>query len=396
MDKPWLHHFRCEYEKAGLRVDAEAVPWNADAVLVHARVSLSPARGWHNSDFELRASGWYPLIAISLVPCEEEDVFEVHFRCPPFQRPMLLTAFCRGNFLGQIRLAYLSADAFLKSLHVEGATAVASLGKLEVPCSTVVEGQSHNFIATAILSSCHSLLPLVDFNLAAEFHEQTTHRRLVIRPRLNAAQLKSRQACLCATIGHRFQVWRELSVRWRVEDRALAHCEIRAISKAAFQESLYVVESRYLYQEVHGALAAAQHLSPPEGDSYPRPCFLLASRELGVAGICPLEVHVHFRQRTRPSMVLRKEMVIMDGPSLFSPVIPVKGEEIRGFELFSQGRLLGALGVGPAPVATFTKEGGFKATEDYAWTAWAEDELVDRLHRLMDTEAKAVGNGVKA
>jgi hypothetical protein len=36
------------------------------------------------------------------------------------------------------------------------------------------------------------------------------------------------------------------------------------------------------------------------------------------------------------------------------------------------------------PVVTFTSEGGFKDPEDFDWTPIAEQEMADRLGRLMD------------
>jgi hypothetical protein len=37
----------------------------------------------------------------------------------------------------------------------------------------------------------------------------------------------------------------------------------------------------------------------------------------------------------------------------------------------------------PVPTAGFTSEGGFKPPPDFAWTPAAEDELTDRLTKLM-------------
>jgi hypothetical protein len=42
------------------------------------------------------------------------------------------------------------------------------------------------------------------------------------------------------------------------------------------------------------------------------------------------------------------------------------------------------LSTSPAPTANFTSEGGFKTPEDYGWSLAAEEELADRLGKLME------------
>ena len=53
------------------------------------------------------------------------------------------------------------------------------------------------------------------------------------------------------------------------------------------------------------------------------------------------------------------------------------------FELRVKGRVLGVLPLSPVPTATFTAEGGYKPPPEFTWSAAAEDELSDRLARLM-------------
>jgi len=42
------------------------------------------------------------------------------------------------------------------------------------------------------------------------------------------------------------------------------------------------------------------------------------------------------------------------------------------------------LSLSPAPAATFTNEGGFKAPQDFTWSAAAEEEMTERLNRLFE------------
>jgi hypothetical protein len=46
--------------------------------------------------------------------------------------------------------------------------------------------------------------------------------------------------------------------------------------------------------------------------------------------------------------------------------------------------LLGVPSLCPVPTANFTAEGGFKAPTGFAWTPTADEELSERLSKLLD------------
>jgi hypothetical protein len=384
--KPLLHSLRHEYEKAGIRIGEEPVPWNADDIFVHAQISLPPFVDWCKSDFELRAPGWRSQTAISVEKKQEDDLFDVCFRCPSLQGPVLAVLLCQGTRLGRIRLPFLSADNFLSGLRIDAATVVASLRDSEIPCQSLADGQSHHMIATGILCSPTSLLPLIGFEIVAEVEDNDGQAERVIRPRLSAGQLQSKQASLCMTIGQSNRFRGGLRVNWRVGNRILARCSMRNVSRSMFQESIYLVESRYVYQDDPQSMNKESHRATAPENAFPRPCFVLASKEPGLAGVCPLELRVNFRDQARRPMAVLETMVITQTPALFSPKVPVRCGEIRSFELFCAGRMLGVVRVSPAPSASFNREGGFKATEDYLWNAWAEEEVANRLQMLMETD----------
>ncbi len=84
-------------------------------------------------------------------------------------------------------------------------------------------------------------------------------------------------------------------------------------------------------------------------------------------------------------------MLITDGPSMFAPgtLDAADLSQVGAFELRAKGHLLGVLSMCPAPSASFTSEGGFKPPDNFIWSAAAEEELNDRLTRLLDGK----GNG---
>ena len=62
-----VHALQFSYEKAGLRVAGEPVPWSAEATLVDAVIGFPPEMAWRKSDFQLRIAGSHPALANS--PC---------------------------------------------------------------------------------------------------------------------------------------------------------------------------------------------------------------------------------------------------------------------------------------------------------------------------------------
>ena len=74
------------------------------------------------------------------------------------------------------------------------------------------------------------------------------------------------------------------------------------------------------------------------------------------------------------------------GPTVFAPgtVDAADLGQVTTFELRLKGSVLGVLSLCPVPAASFTSEGGFKAPADFAWTPTADEELTERLSKLMD------------
>jgi hypothetical protein len=79
-------------------------------------------------------------------------------------------------------------------------------------------------------------------------------------------------------------------------------------------------------------------------------------------------------------------LLITDGPALFAPgsIDAQELSQVAHFELRSRGTIIGTVSLCPTPTAVFTPEGGFEPAADFAWTPTAEDELTDRLSKLMD------------
>ena len=57
---------------------------------------------------------------------------------------------------------------------------------------------------------------------------------------------------------------------------------------------------------------------------------------------------------------------------------------IRHLVVVEQDQPLGVVSLCPAPTANFNSEGGFKPPHDFTWSAAAEEEMTERLNRLLE------------
>jgi hypothetical protein len=83
---------------------------------------------------------------------------------------------------------------------------------------------------------------------------------------------------------------------------------------------------------------------------------------------------------------LEQELLVTDGPTRFAPGSLGASDlaQVSGFELRMKETTLGMLSLSPAPAASFTAEGGFKPPCDFNWSPTAEEELNERLSRLLE------------
>jgi hypothetical protein len=376
-----LHH---SYEKGGLTLENQPIPWNAEAVLVEA--SLRPGPGRRKADFFLRLPDREPVPAESLRRDEADDRCRLFFRLQTPPQTMPAELLWRNHTLGQLTLPILSREDFLQRLTLQMPTLSVFLGEQSVACQTFVATQCRGLIATALLSSATSLAPVHDLGLQVEFRCERGGPAQRVAVQMTSSQLRSKQALLTVQprkFPRRIGTW---IATWFLEDRVLATQRIRAISKAAFVRSLRISETRFVVQTDKGEVTLARHPPTLQGVSRLGPCFLVSSREQGMAGVCKLQAHVQVAGAVQPPLLCEQEVLITDGPYPFAPgtLDAADLERVSGFELRMRSRSLGVLPLAPAPTANFTSEGGFKPPTEFPWSAAAEDQLNDRLTRLMD------------
>ena len=165
--QPQALHY--SYEKAGLTLHDQPIPWNAEAVLVEAMLRLPPSASRRKADFQLRVFDREPVPAEKLSRQDGDDRFRVSFRLTPPGATASVELLYRDHVLGQLTLPFLGREEFLQNLRLQMPTLFVRLGAESVACLTFVSNQCRGLLASAVLASPTSLVPLLDLDLQVEF-----------------------------------------------------------------------------------------------------------------------------------------------------------------------------------------------------------------------------------
>jgi hypothetical protein len=382
-----LKTVRYGYEKCGLSIFDQPIPWNAEAVLVEAAMRLPCTAPRRKQDFKLCLPKQAPIFPDGLKRPDKEDVVLCAFRLPMPPESSLADLQWRNYRLGQITLPILPREEFIKHLRLRLPTVLVRLGAHNVPCQTFVSTQCQGLTACAVLSSPTSLVPLADLGLRVEFASERKGLAHSVPVQLSGSQLAEREA-LVAAVPRRFPrrsgVW---TVNWILADRALASLRLRAITQKLFHRSLRVTDTRFVLQETKGNVRLDRKYVPDRATDRVGPCFFLGSAEPGMAGWCRCQLRVLLPGGVAWPSTLDQEILVTDGPTMVAPGTWDVNDlpHFHAFELLCAGESLAVLPLHPAPVASFTGEGGFQEPPEFSWSLAADEELSERLDRLWDT-----------
>jgi hypothetical protein len=382
--QPQALHF-C-YEKAGLTILDEAIPWNAELVMVEAVLRLPSAVARRKSDFQVKIPGQAAISADTLRRVEGDERYRLSFRLAPPGRSVIADLSWRHRRLAQLSLPFLSRDAFVQNISVQMPTSFVRLGEQSVACQTFVSTQCRGLLVSALLSSPTSLVPLTDLGFHVKFRSERTGIVHSMPAQLSPSQLASRQALVAVVprrLPRRVGSW---AGTWVLGNRSLATERLRAVSQKQFLRSLRVTDSRFIVQPLKGEAYLARQL-PPLGElRRAGPCFLVSSLEAGMAGQVRFHIHVQVNGAVEPPLFFEHEAVVTDGPTVVAPGTLDIADlcRVAAFDLRVKGTSIGLLSTSPIPEANFTTEGGFKPAADFSWTAAADEELSERLNRLID------------
>jgi hypothetical protein len=376
-------HF--SYEKAGLTLDNLPIPWNAEAVLVEANVRLSTSAGRQKSDFHLRlgpGSLAYPPELLRQEP--GESTARLFFRLPVPAQSATAELIWRERTLGQVTLPVVSRDDFLRQLGVQMPTAHVCVGTETIACQTFVSGQCQGLAVTGMLSSPVGLVPLADMDFRLEIHRDDGGLVSRVPIRFTSSQLRSRQA-LVAVMPPRPRRTGSWLIQWMLDEHQLTSLKIKAISKRQFLRSLRVSTTRFVVQSGKNEVHLVRSLPPLNGLERVGPCFLVSSGEAGMAGMATLRVRARLEGGAMAPLLDEQEILLTDGPMPLCPgtVDVAELAHVKHFALESPAGTVGILPLAPVPSAGFTSEGGFRPVEDFAWSPAAEEQLNERLGRLL-------------
>src|SRR5947209_3970418 len=116
------------YEKAGLTIRDEAIPWNAELVTVEAILRLPSAVARRKADFQVKLPGQAPVSPELLRRQEGDDRYRLSFRLAPPGRSLVAELSWRHRRLAQLALPFLSRDAFVENLSLQMPTLFVRLG----------------------------------------------------------------------------------------------------------------------------------------------------------------------------------------------------------------------------------------------------------------------------
>jgi hypothetical protein len=380
---PWMRAVRCGYEKGGITVYGEPVPWNAEAVLAEFLLEFPGSAPTSTEGFRWSLPVGVALESMTLHPGDEEGSCRLRFRMSPIRRTTAIGLSWHRRLLGRVILPYLGPGEFLRHLRLESPCTLTELAGRDVACGSVVVGQCRHLTACGLLKSPTSLLPVIDWDLSLELTRSDSDQTWRLPVQLTAGQVSARQALVSATLRPWPSAPATWSWRWVVAERTLARGELRVLDRDSFYDSLSLAGGLSRCGQVEN-VPGRLVLQAREDASGTCPCVRVTSREPGIAALCSVEVRLHFRDRERLPEVLEKELLVTDTPSLSSPVaLPTPDfHEVTLIEVTAGGRFLGSVNRRPTPVARFTSEGGFKPPAAYNWDVFAEEELEAMLGRL--------------
>ncbi|MCE9533978.1 MAG: hypothetical protein K8T89_23075, partial [Planctomycetes bacterium] len=296
--------------------------------------------------------------------------------------------FWRTHLMGKIDLQILTREEFVGDLRIHLPTIFVDVGGQNVAAQSFVASQCRGLSATAIVRSATGLAPLLDVGLKVVFRWDRTGRTDEVPVPLVASQLAGREAMISVSPLKRPKRVGEWSISWMVGDTTLACQRVRALSPKAFLDSLRIIDTRFVIETEKAGLQLVRQLPPLDELRKAGPCFVVGSREAGMAGMVHFQITAKVPDSHQSPTVLEQVVLVTDGPTVVTPSLIDVGElaQIDAFELRHKNRIIGSLPLSPIPRAVLTGEGGFKPTSDFLWNHHAEDELLERMSRLMNGE----------
>jgi hypothetical protein len=379
------------YEKAGLILDSLPIPWNAHVVIVEANVRLPANTPRVKEDFTLRTAVETPPVKAELIAhSSKQTPMRVFFRIPVPAQTCNVQVLWREHSLGHIEVPILSAPAFVEGFSLEMPTMHVALGNRTVACQAFVNTQGKTVFASALVRGPGPLAAALELDLRVQVERSDGRHVGTALVSLTCAQLRARQA-LASVLLPRLRTLGAYQISWHIGSRCLHTQSLRVVSRKTFLRSLRISATRFVLHKEDGALQTVRAL--PARDAQPwldgiaqvAPCFYVCSGEPGMAGIAPFTLRA-LAGDVITTLAIDDDTLVTDGPTpIVLGAVPARElENIKHFTLGTGEAILGNLPLVPAPKAQFNAEGGFAPLDEFLWSAAAEEQLNERLGKLLD------------
>ena len=379
------------YEKAGLILDSLPIPWNADAVIVEANVRLPKGAAREKQDFTLRTSADGPTVNAELIAQQsKKTALRVFFRIPVPGQSCLVQVSWREHSLGQVELPIIAQAAFDEGFSIEMPALHVVLGDRTVACQTVVAAQAKSLLASAVIRSAFPLAAALTMGLRVDVaHSDGELVGSAVVP-FTSEQLGLRQTLVTVQLPRPRTVG-AYDVSWHLGSRCLHRQRFTIVSRKALMRSLRISATRFHVTNEDGTTQTVRSLPTRDGKllldgiAEVAPIFLVCSGEHGMAGLVPFTLRALIDDLISTAGI-EENVLVTDGPT---PVLlgVIKASALartKHFTLAAGDTVLGNLALVPAPNAEFNAEGGFAPLDDFLWSPAAEEQLNDRLGKLLD------------
>ncbi|HZZ81158.1 MAG TPA: hypothetical protein VFE62_21830 [Gemmataceae bacterium] len=378
------------YEKAGLVLDALPIPWNADAAIVEANVNPPVSVALEKQQFSLKLGDRSTIAEVILRP-KTKGPARVFFRVPVPARSCSAEVSWRDHLLGKVEIPIIARDDFVRGVALRLASAhIGIKGGRTAPCLAFVSGQAQTLAANAVVETPGPLAPLADLDLHVNV---SRHGNLIgnLPLVLTSEQMRARQAILSAMLP-KLRLQGDYAISWCVGSVVLHTLRLRLVAKRAFLQSLRISATRFIVEKKDGAVEVMRWLPQRDGkvvlDDLVRvaPCFYVCSSIAGMAGLAGLTLRAVGADSNR--LLGSADVLVTDGPTPYLPVTLAADElgRVRHFTLETSAGPLGNLPLIATPQADFTAEGGMAPLDDFVWSAAAEEQLNERLGKLLGGE----------
>lgn len=377
-----LRSYQWSYQLFGLMVEADVIPWAAEAVRLEIVLAESELLLSRRTDFTLRGLNAAPL-PCQHIQCLQPGLYRLEFCFPPLLTwPSAVQFWWRDYCLLHLTLPRLTQEDYLRSVRWRSWGVTMRWCQRTVTARSFSRRSLRGLAAIVLVSSPHRLLPLASLQPHLLVQGLPSGPQFDLPLILTGTQQLDTEALLVVPFPPALLESEQCRWQWCIAGYPVHAETITFLSPQDWEPRVTLRDACFFLNTSRGWVRHTEVQPPP--DSVPfAPCFLLQA-PTGSAGLIPLTLYAHTSQTPRLRRLRHERVLISDAPTPYIPGL----FQIQDFpqptslELRHGRRILGTLSLSRVPQARFTAEGGFRQVPELTWTESAEAELWERLQRL--------------